>query len=412
MRIEVAYGSTKLFADMPKGNLLGVLKPLPVFAGVDERSLLARALGEPAAMIPASLSGRKVAIVVDDNTRSAPTREILQPLLKRIEAAGCSENNITIIFACGIHRAVRAEEGERILGKDIWEKYEVVSHDPGSPDLVEVGTTRTYGNRVSVNRKYAEADYKILTGDVELHYYAGYGGGRKSILPGISSEGSIHHNHAMLFDPRAKIGNLDGNPVHIDMTEGARLAGSDLTINVVVNAECRIVGAYAGNMEEVLARGTTLVDRMCKVPVWEKADAVVVGAGGCDINFYQAYKALHTALNALKTGGKLILAAECKDGYGNDIFYDWMQSYGRSDEVMRAMGGQFVLGAHKAYLLLKALEKARIVLVTDMNESLVKRLKVEQAPDLQTAINEEINTSPTAKFYVMPKGGVTLPVEP
>lgn len=413
MRIEVAYGSSKLCAELPRNNLLGILEPRPLSVGDDEKTLLDGALINlvGTAAIPASLARRKVAIVVDDHTREAPTRKILQPLLGRIKAAGCKEEDTTMIFACGVHRPVRPDEAVSILGTDLLEKYEVVSHDAKSPDLVEVGTTPTHGNKVAINRRYIEADYRILTGDIELHYYAGYGGGRKSVLPGISSEESIQRNHAMLFDPRARIGNLEGNPVHVDMTEGARLASPNFTINVVKDAEGRIAGAYAGSMEEVLASGAAMVDRMCKVPIWRRADVVVVGAGGYDIDFYQAYKAIHNSLNALKDGGKLILAAECRDGHGNDIFYDWVQRYSRSEDAMKAMGSRFVLGAHKAYLVLRALERVRIVMVTDMDEPLVGRLRVEHTQDLQMAIDEELRSRPDAQFYVMPKGGRTLPVE-
>jgi len=410
MEIEVSYGSSKLSAIVPKENVLDVLEPKSSLASSD--NLIEGAITSPvSAAMPTSLSGRRVAIVVDDHTRSTPTRKMILPILRKLEAAGCRDADITVIFACGIHRSVRQEEAEAMLGRDLLERYRVISHDSRSHDLVEVGITPTYGNVLSINREYFESDYKILTGDIELHYYAGYGGGRKSILPGVSSESAILRNHSMLYDPRARIGNLDGNPVHIDMTEGAKLAGSDFTVNVVKDAAGGIAGAYAGKAEEVLARGAKLVDEIYKVPIQRRADVVIVGAGGSDIDFYQAYKAMHTALNALRFGGKLIVAAECRDGPGNDIFYDWIQRYSRAQDVEKALGGRFILGAHKAYLLLKAVAAFRIAIVTGMDRSLVRRMKVEYASGIQTAIDEELRSNPGAKVYVIPWGGRTLPFE-
>jgi nickel-dependent lactate racemase len=410
LRIEVAYGSSLLPAEIPKENMIGILEPETLPITNDEGHIISEALRSQATVLAPKKSASKVAIVVDDRTRETPTRKILLPLLKKLEHEGVQSSRITIIFACGVHRAVKPEEAQKLLGTDITEKYDAISHDSRSRDLIDVGVTKTFGNKVAINKQYFDADCRILTGDVELHYYAGYGGGRKSVLPGISSESSVQRNHSMLFHPNARIGNLEGNPVHIDMTEGARLAPPNLTINIVKDSRGRIIGTFAGDMDEVLHSGSKLVDRLYKVPIQRKADMVVVGAGGYDIDFYQAYKAIHTALCALKDGGKLIVAAECRDGHGSELFYDWIQRYSDKNEIKRVLEENFILGGHKAYLILDALSRASISVVTKMPEPLVKKMRVEYAPSLQEAIDDGVKANPKASIYVITKGGSTLPV--
>ncbi|MBS7621748.1 DUF2088 domain-containing protein, partial [Candidatus Bathyarchaeota archaeon] len=160
-----------------------------------------------------------------------------------LKSAGVRDENVTVIFGCGAHRAVTSEEAVRLLGEGVLKRVKAVSHNCKAPDLVYVGTTPKYGTKVYLNRVFAEADLKILTGDVCFHYYAGYGGGRKSVLPGVAGEETIKANHAMLLHPNAKTGVLDGNPVHEDMVEAARMAKVDFILNVVVNSKGEIVRA-------------------------------------------------------------------------------------------------------------------------------------------------------------------------
>ena len=198
-------------------------------------------------------------------------------------------------------------------------RVKTVSHDCRATDLVNLGTTKTHGNKVQVNRIFAEADVRVLLGDVGFHYYAGYGGGRKSVLPAVGGEETIKHNHSMLLHANARTGNLDDNPVHQDMTEAARLAKVDFILNVVQNKKGEIVKAFAGDLEQVFGEAVKLVNEMYRIPVDRRADIVVVSAGGypADMNLYQAYKALDNALDAVKRGGVIILVAECPEGHGN-----------------------------------------------------------------------------------------------
>jgi len=224
--VWLPYGKTKVRLEVPDSAFLGLIEPREVPPAPDPLAEVKRALSEPigtAVLADIVGPGDKVVITAEDHTRSAPSWLMVPPLLDELNAAGVKDEDITVLFACGTHRAVRPEEAERLLGPEVLKRVRVISHDCQAPDHVYIGDT-SFGNRVEVNKVFAEADVRILTGDIDLHYYAGYGGGRKSVLPGVSSARTIQFNHAMLLHPKARMGVLEGNPVHEDMMEAAKLA--------------------------------------------------------------------------------------------------------------------------------------------------------------------------------------------
>jgi nickel-dependent lactate racemase len=267
---------------------------------------------------------------------------------------------------------------------------------------------------VYVNRVFAEADVKVLLGDVGFHYYAGYGGGRKSVLPAISGEETIKHNHSMLLHANARAGNLVDNPVHQDMTEGARLAKVDFILGVVENKKGEIVKAFAGDLELAFVEAVKLVDEMFRVMVERRGDIIVVSAGGypADINLYQAYKALDNSLDAVKRGGVIILVAECPEGHGNQVFYDWMMRLGDLKNVEHEIKRNFVMGGHKAYYLLKALQNHQIILVSSLPDYYATSIfKLKTARAVNDALTEALKIAGSAsRVWAMPHGGYTLPV--
>lgn len=415
--VWLPYGKTEVCARIPAKNFLGKIEPKEK-PGVDDAiAEIKRALQEPIGtkrISEIAKPGDKVAIVVDDFTRPAPSHLMVPPILEELNNAGVKNEDITIIFACGTHRPVTDEEARRLLGEEIAGKIKYVSHNCSAKDHVYVGTTKTHGTKVYLNRIFVEADVKILTGDVGLHYYAGYGGGRKSILPGISSCETIQHNHAMLLHKNAHTGILEGNPIHEDMMEAAELAKIDFILNVVLNSKGEIVRAFAGDWRKAFYEGVKLVDEMYKVPVERKADIVVVSCGGhpFDIDLYQAYKAVDGALEVVKRGGVIVWVAECSEGYGNQVFYEWMQKYRTLKEVERAIKRKFKLGGHKAYYLLKALEKAKIILVSVMPDYYAMDVfKLRTSRSVNEAIDEAFRIAgKNAKVWAIPYGNITEPV--
>ena len=414
--VWLPYGKTEVCARIPTQNFLGTIEPKDRPGVGDSRAEIERALSEPIGtkrLSEITKMGDKVAIVVDDATRPTPSHLMISSLLDELNKAGVKDEDITIIFGCGSHRAVKPDEIEKLVGEEALKRVKAISHDHKSGDHVYVGKT-SFGTKVYLNKVFAEADVKVLTGDIGLHYYAGYGGGRKSVLPAISAAETIQHNHAMLLHPKAKTGILVGNPVHEDMVEAAKLAKVNFILNIVTNSKPELVQAFAGDLEQVFYEGVKLVDEMYKVPIERRADIAVVSSGGHphDINLFQAYKGVDNALDAVKRGGVIVLAAECPEGHGNEVFYEWMTKFNNLKRVEKEIKRRFVLGGHKAYYLMRALQKVKIILVSVMPDYYaVNTFKLRTARALNDALREAFDIAgKNAKVWAMPHGNITLPI--
>jgi len=415
--VWVPYGKTEICARIPTRNYLGNIEPKEKAGVKNPRAEIERALNEPIGTKQLGelvKPGSKVVIVVNDQTRSTPSHLILPALLDYLNKAGINDSDITIIFGCGTHRAPKMEEQKTLIGEDILKRVQTITHDCRAKDLVYLTRTKKYLNKVYVNRVFAQADFRILTGDIELHYYAGYGGGRKSVLPAVSGEETIQRDHAMLLNPKAKTGVLEGNPVHEDMVEAARLAKADFIVNIVTNSKNELVRAYAGDLEQAFYEGVKLVDEMYKVPIERRADIVIVSPGGHphDIDLYQAYKGIDNALEAVKKGGVIICTAECPEGHGNDVFYDWMNRFKDTKEMETEIKRNFKLGGHKAYYLARALQRVQVILVSTLPDyHAVGTFRLRTARALNDALRDAFDiVGRDGKVWVMPHGNITLPI--
>ncbi len=414
--VWLPYGRTDVCVRIPARNFLGSINPKELPPAVDATAEIERALANPIGskkLAEIAAADSKVALVVDDATRHSPSNIMLPPVLRELNSAGVKDENVSVIFGCGTHRAVTDEEARRLVGEEICKRVRTISHDCRAADLVHVGNTKTHGNKLHLNRAFADANVKVLLGDVGFHYYAGYGGGRKSVLPAVAGEESIKHNHAMLLNPNARTGILQDNPVHKDMTEAARLAKVDFILNTMSNSRGEIVKAFAGDLELAFDEAVKAVDEMYRIQVDRRADIVVASPGGypADMNLFQAYKALDNALAIVKRGGFVVLVAECAEGHGNQVFYDWMQRLGDLKSVEREIKHNFVLGGHKAYYLLKALQNHTIILVSSMPDYYAANIfKLKTARAVNDALTEGLKIAGSAaKVWVMPYGNYMLP---
>lgn len=414
--VWLPYGKTEVCVRTPTRSFLGAIEPREKPGVSEAEAEIKRALRKPIGSETLSeivKPEHKVAIVADDATRPAPSHIMVPPILDELSMTGVKDENITVVFGCGTHKAVTHEEAAKLLSEGVLNRVKVISHDCKAQDLIYIGKTRKHGSKVYLNRVFAEADIKILTGDVCFHYYAGYGGGSKSVLPAVSGEETIKHNHAMLLHPKAKTGVLEGNPIHEDTVEAAKLAKVDFILNVVVNSKGEVVKAFAGDLEQAFYEAAKAVDEMYRVPVDRRADIVVVSPGGhpSDVNLFQAYKGVDSALGVVKRGGVIILVAECPEGHGNQVFYDWMVKFKDLKAVERAIKRNFVVGGHKAYYLIKALQKAQIILVSSMPDYYAANIfKLKTARAVNDALNEAFSiVGNKAKIWTMPYGNFTLP---
>ncbi|OYV14050.1 MAG: hypothetical protein CG440_856, partial [Methanosaeta sp. NSM2] len=284
---------------------------------------------------------RSASILASDITRPAPTHLLLPPLVRRLKSLGIDD--LRIVFGLGTHRRMTEEEVRRLLKGCI--RIPHMQHDLRKCALL--GET-SRGTPVEINQTVASSDLIIATGNIEYHYYAGYSGGAKAVLPGISSERSVIRNHELMRDPRSATGRLD-SPVRLDMEEAAGVAGLDFILNVVLNGRNEIVQAVAGDYIHAHRKGAATVDRMYRRQV-KPAEIVVTCAGGRpkDLNLFQAQKALDNAKNAAVPGGSIILVAECCEGLGHPVFERWAREAGSAEQCWDRFGREYEFGGHKA----------------------------------------------------------------
>lgn len=411
--VSLNYGTKKIVAEIPDRNYSGTLEVNEPSGIKNPEAEILQCLRKPINCQPLSHiahPGDSVAIIVNDHTRPSPTKTILPPVLEELKKVGTSKNNVNIIFGCGTHRKVKEQEAKNMLGEEIAEEIEWTSHDCEAEDLVYLGTT-SRGTRVAINPLVAKADLKILTGDICYHFFAGYGGGRKSILPAVASKDAIIKNHSMITNPKSEIGVLEGNPIHEDMVEGAKIANPNIIVNTVQNTKKEVIGAFCGELESAFREGVKFLDERYRVKS-DKADIVIVSAGGYpkDIDLYQAYKAIHNALPVVNNNGIIIFVAECKEGAGNKVFEEWMKKYSTAEQMKKQLEQNFIMGAHKAYYLTKALQKAKIYMITKIpSKELEKIYGIIPVKSVEEALEDAFNTmKKEAKIKVIPYGSSIL----
>ena len=277
--------------------------------------------------------GDKVAVIVSDVTRLVRTAEFLPVIISEINAAGVPDEDITIIVATGTHRAHTYDEDIAVCGKDIVKRIKIHQHDSrNNEELTDLGVT-SFGTPILIDSYVAEADKVIITGAVSLHPMAGFGGGRKAVMPGVSGHATIMHNHAIALAPKVgdgcnplcETGLLEGNPLHEDMVEVTKKLDPAFLVNMVFTPEGKLHEVVAGHWYKAWEKGCKDLVAMAGVPIKELADVVFASAGGSpkDMNLYQSCKAHMNAVFAVKKGGIMILTLECPDIKEPAIFTDW-----------------------------------------------------------------------------------------
>ncbi len=353
--------------------------------------------------------GNSIVIVTSDITRPCPTHLMLPPLLEELARAGVRDEDIQIIFALGSHRAQTAEERIKLIGVEMAQRFRYLDSDPNQ--TVYLGTT-TRGTLIEAFEPVVNADIRIALGNVEPHYFAGYSGGAKALVPGVCSLATIQSNHAMMVHSNASVGVLDDNPVREDIEEAAAIIGLDFILNVIVDGEHTVVSAAAGHPVEAHRWLCRVLDYQRKIAVEQLADIVIVSAGGYpkDINLYQAQKALDSAAAAVRPGGIIIWIAECPEGFGNPIFEDWLIG-NSADDILARIQKRFVLGGHKAAAIARVLQRATVFLVSSLPPTLVRDCGMIPYSDLDLALGKALdNFDQTPIMTVLPIGSAVVPV--
>lgn len=399
-----------------------VLQPALPTPAASPAALVRQALAQPIGAPPLAQiiqPGESVVIVTSDITRYTGSEHYLPVLIEELNALGVADTQISIVIALGIHRPQSESEHRKILGP-LFGRIAVYDHDCDNPaELVTLGTTRG-GLEVSINRRVCAADRVIVTGTVGFHYFAGFGGGRKGLVPGVASRATCMATHFGVFNPPqiggkhplATTGVLEGNPVHQAILEAARMVKPDFLLNTVLSPSKEILAAYCGDLEAAHLAACRLVEECYTVPLDEPADLAIVSCGGHpkDINFIQAHKALDYGVRALRPEGTLILLAACPDGFGNPTFFDWFR-YQELGPFEAALRERYEINGQTAHATLMKAQNYRLILVSELTEVQTRTMGMEKAADLDAALIMAYDKLPAGpRTVIIPDGGTVLPV--
>ncbi|GAB4167864.1 MAG: nickel-dependent lactate racemase [Geothermobacteraceae bacterium] len=417
-RVTLKYDRESIPLDLPDTEVLTAPDPGPPG---DSGALIAAALDAPIGtrrIEEIVRPGETVAIVTSDITRYTGSELYLPPLVERLARAGIRDRDITIVIALGIHRRQTEAEHRKILGP-LYGRIRVVDHDcDDESQLVDLGEVD--GIPVAINRTVAEADRVIVTGTIGVHYFAGFGGGRKGLVPGVAARRTCMATHFKVFNPPEVGGKhplaapaiLEGNPVHAAILKAARRVQPDFLLNTVLTADKRVAGVFCGELEAAHLAGCELARKLYTVPVEEPADLAVISCGGApkDINFIQAHKALDYGVRALKPGGTAILLAACPDGFGYPTFFDWFR-YQDLDAFEAALRADYQINGQTAHATLSKARRYNIILVSGFSLEETEKMGMRKAADLDEALRMAYQELPgRPRTVIIPDGGTMLPV--
>lgn len=361
----------------------------------------------------------QICIVVSDATRPVPSHIILEALIDELNEYGIKDNQIVVLIATGLHRATYDNELERIIGKDLLKRIKYINHNAKDNDsLIYLGDTE---DRVPIyiNKYYYKSDLKILTGYVEPHFFFGFSGGRKSIVPGISGALTIQANHSVknIDSPYSRFGIYENNPMAKNSTEIARFSGVDFVINVCINEEHRITQVAAGDLEEVHKKLVEYQLNYIFKEIDDPYDIVICGNGGypLDLNLYQAVKSMGIGEIAVKEGGTIISVNECIDGIGvgHDKFKDLLFSKKNPEDIYRkALSKEItMIDIWEIQILTRIMMKAEVYVISTINKDELGNIGLKYAESIEAAIRMSLTKhGPNARILILPNGPQIIPI--
>lgn len=413
MDFLLKYGKGEVSFTLDKKNYAGTVLPNETKIGLTDEAEVRRAMAEPVGSGRLSeivRPGEKVVVVTSDITRPMPSHIVLPVVIEELMDAGIPEDDITVVLALGSHRGHTEEEKRKLVGNKVYDsKVRVVDSDMDR--CVRLGMCRN-GTPADIFEPVVQADRRIALGNIEFHYFAGYSGGSKALMPGVSSHDAIQANHSNMILPGSFAGNLDTNPVRQDIEQITDFISIDFIVNVVLSDTKQIIKAVAGDPVKAHRSGCKVLDEMYKIELKEKADIAVVSPGGFpkDINLYQSQKGLDNARHAVKDGGIIVWCASAAEKFGEKTFEEWMTTM-EPRAMIEEIKANFRLGGHKAAAIAMVLEKAQIFMVSDLDPELVSSIHLKPYPSLQQAVDAAIEEmGENARVLVMPAAGSTLPM--
>ncbi len=416
---QFRYGSGTVSLPIEENQIISVIEGHETKPLDDIKSALYQSLDTPiesdSLETIASKAG-KIAIIVSDMTRFWMRQDLIVPLIIRylVDRCGKSYSDLEIVIATGTHIGGSEEELRTLVTPEVFDKVKTVNHDCRADDLVYLGTT-DYGTPVKVNKDAAEADLVICLGAATYHVMAGFGGGRKSILPGISSLETIKHNHAYSLAPdkfitNPAIGNgvLDGNPLNEDMLQAAAMMKNLFMITLVTDTEFRLASIFSGHWKKSWEAACEEVRRIYTVPIKEKADVVITSCGGFpkDESLYQGTKAVDNVISSLKDGGTLILLLEGRNGGGSPDYFDWIRPL-VSGTFEKELRENFTVGGYIFFLNCEQASRFNILMYSSIPAETVAPMGIKAYDDLDKLMEDAHLEGKS--IYVIPTGSTVLP---
>jgi nickel-dependent lactate racemase len=415
MQISVPYGRSSIALTLPDDVPVDIIEPPAISPAPEPVEVVETALDQPLGGISLSdfAGAKSVGIAVSDKTRPVPHQHLLPPLLERLESLGIPPQAITLYIAVGTHPPMTPDEFSSILPDAIIGRYAVMSHDASDPDkLVYLGDT-SRGTPVWVNKAYAQADLKIVVGNIEPHQFAGFSGGVKSAAIGLAGTETITRNHALMTDPDSQIGKYETNPARQDIEEIGQKLGIQFTLNAILNQSKQIVHVLSGDPRAVMQAGIPLSRQVCQVAVSSKYNLMISSPGGHpkDINLYQSQKGLAHAALITKPGGTIILAAACPEGTGSPHYEEWMLEKKSYEDVFQSFSTEgFRIGPHKAYQIARDASKVNFMFYSEMDLDYSKALLLNPVTDLQMALEAALaELKPGEHVGFLPHASSTIP---
>ena len=417
MRYEFPYGREKIACEIPEERVSGVIaSQLHSYnAGKTEQALVAEAMENPigsSRLCELARGKNNIVLIASDHTRPVPSKLIVPPMLREIRK-GNPDASITLLIATGCHRGTTMEELIDKFGPEIAESENIVVHDcDDSENLVSLGMLPS-GGELKINRLAAEADLLVAEGFIEPHFFAGFSGGRKSVLPGIASREAVLANHCSEFiaHPNARTGVLTDNPIHRDMLWAAQTARLAYVVNVVLNEDKKVIHAVAGDVEAAHAAGCDFLLDLCRVkPI--PSDIVISTNGGypLDQNIYQAVKGMTAAEATVNEGGVIIMLAKSGDGHGGERFYHQLADEKDIEKTMALFlsrgRNETVPDQWQTQIMLRILRKATILYLSDADDEMVRALHMTPIHSIEEGIEiaDRLLGKENAKIAVIPDG--------
>ena len=411
----IPYGRTELTVRLGDSFHTELLAPAQAEPVADAIQAVREALCHPVGGVRLAdfAKARSVAIAISDKTRPVPHAALLPPLLEALEQLGIAPDAITLVVATGLHAPMQQAEFAGILPADILARYRVVSHNAAVADeLVSLGKTRL-GTPVQVNRLFAQADLRLVVGNLEPHQFMGFSGGVKTAAIGLGGQDTINQNHARMLDQRSDLARYEDNPARQDVEEIGRMIGVHFALNAVINESKQIVRVLAGEPEAVMREGIPLVLQIYQVEATAPFDLMIASPGGHpkDINLYQAQKALGHAARVTREGGTIILVAACPEGTGSRSYEDWVMGMASHQAVLdRFQREGFRIGPHKAFQIARDAVPRRVLMVTEMPPEFVQKLLLTPCASLEAAVNTALQgLGAAARIGIMPWANATIP---